>query len=110
MPYGKVKVPTPAEPNPTPVEVDFESVYSEPLAPALLEADCEPFRADSQISAGDIRTDMFFELVTADVVLADLSIPNPNVYYELGIRDGVCPRGVLIIQGGWSVSQPFDVA
>ena len=110
MPYGKVKIPTPLEANPSPVEVDFESVYSELLAPALVEADCEPFRADSQISAGDIRTDMFFELVTADVVVADLSILNPNVYYELGIRDGVCPRGVFIVDGGWLAPKPFDVA
>ena len=53
---------------------------------------------------------MFFDLVTADVVVADLSIPNPNVYYELGIRDGVSPRGVFIIQGGWTANRPFDVA
>jgi hypothetical protein len=110
MPFGTGKVLTPAEPDPKPVEVDFDSVYSELLAPALVEADCEPFRADSQASAGDIRTDMFFELVTADVVVADLSILNPNVYYELGIRDGVCPRGVFIIDGGWSAPKPFDIA
>jgi hypothetical protein len=110
MPYGRVKIQTPAEPDPMQFEVDFESVYNELLAPALLEADCEPFRADSEISAGDIRTDMFFELVTADVVVADLSILNPNVYYELGIRDGVCPRGVFIVEGGWPAAKPFDVA
>lgn len=55
--------------------------------PALEAAGCERFRADKQVSAGDIRTDMFFELVTADYVVADLSIANPNVYYELGIRE-----------------------
>ena len=31
---------------------------------------------------GDIRTDMFFELVTADIVIADVSAPNVNVFYE----------------------------
>lgn len=91
-------------------EIDFDRVYAELLEPALKAAGCEPFRADSEVSAGDIRTDMFFELVTADVVVADLSIPNPNVYYELGIRDGVCPRGVFIIHGGLSAGRPFDVA
>ena len=108
MPFGAVDIQLAGRSNP--LKIDFDRVYGELIVPALQKADCEPFRADSQISAGDIRTDMFFELVTADVVVADLSIPNPNVYYELGIRDGVCPRGVLIIQGGWSVSQPFDVA
>ena len=108
MPFGTVQVPVAGQANP--VRVDFDRVYRELLEPALQKADCEPFRADSQISAGDIRIDMFFELVTADVVVADLSIPNPNVYYELGIRDGVCARGVFIVQGGWSAPRPFDVA
>src|ERR1700691_57110 len=110
MPFGTRKVLASAEPHPMQVEVDFDRVYNELLAPALVEADCEPFRADKETSAGDIRTDMFFELVTADLVVADLSIANLNVYYELGIRDGVCPRGVFIVDGGWLAPKPFDVA
>lgn len=109
MPFGTRQVKIDG-PNPTSVEVDFESVYNELLVPALVEADCDPVRADSEISAGDIRTDMFFEIVTADVVVADLSILNSNVYYELGVRDGVCPRGVFIVDGGWPALKPFDVA
>jgi hypothetical protein len=42
--------------------------------------------------------------------VVDLSVWNPNVYYELGIRDGVCARGVFIIEGGWPMPKPFDVA
>jgi tetratricopeptide (TPR) repeat protein len=90
--------------------VDFDSVWEDLIKPALAAAGCEPFRADSELSAGDIRTDMFFELVTADLVVADLSIPNPNIYYELGVRDGVCARGVFIINGGWDIPRPFDVS
>lgn len=91
-------------------QIDFNAVYSELLRPALEGAGCETFRADSEISAGDIRTDMFFELVTADVVIADLSVANANVFYELGIRDAACPRGVLIVHGGWTTNRPFDIA
>ena len=75
----------------------------------MREAGCEPFRADKEPGAGDIRTDMFFELVTADVVVADISILNPNVFYELGVRHGVAERGVFMIAAGWS-RRPFDVA
>ncbi len=110
MPFGSANIQLSGQPNPNEVSVDFTSVYLGLIEPALRRAGCEPFRADSQISAGDIRTDMFFEIVTADVVVADLSIPNPNVYYELGIRDGVSPRGVFIIEGGWPTAKPFDVA
>ena len=67
------------------------------------------FRADKEPGAGDIRTDMYFELVTADVILADISILNANVFYELGVRHGVAPRGVFMIHGGWT-RRPFDVA
>ena len=46
-----------------------------------------------------MRTDMYFELVTADVVLAEVSILNANAFYELGVRHGVAPHSMLIIHG-----------
>ena len=75
------------------IVVDFNAVYQKLIRPVLERADCEPFRDDEGPGAGDIRTDIFFELVTADFVLADVSILNPNVFYELGVRHGVAPRG-----------------
>jgi tetratricopeptide (TPR) repeat protein len=111
MPFGKKEV-RPAEaggPEQSAVFVDFDEVFQRLMEPALRKANCEPFRADQEPAAGDIRTDMYFELVTADFVLADISILNPNVFYELGIRHGVAPRGVLTLHGGWS-QRPFDVA
>jgi hypothetical protein len=91
------------------VSVNFDEVYDFLISPALTKAGCVPFRADKEEAAGDIRTDMYFELVTADVVLADISILNPNVYYELGLRHGVAPSGVLMIHGDWA-KPPFDIA
>ena len=67
-------------------EIDFNRVYEELIKPALEEAGLEVFRADEEERAGDIRTDMFQELLIADLVVADLTIDNPNVWYELGVR------------------------
>lgn len=100
---------TDAAPLKPAVNIDFDEVYSLLIAPALTKAACLPFRADQEKGAGDIRTDMYFELVTADVIVADISILNANVFYELGVRHGVTPRGVLMIHGGWA-KRPFDVA
>jgi len=97
---------TPAQPA---ISVSFDDVFNLLIKPALTKAGCLPFRADEEAGAGDIRTDMYFELVTADVVLADISILNANVFYELGVRHGVAPRGVLMVHGGWT-KRPFDVA
>jgi hypothetical protein len=91
------------------IDIDFDLVYDRLIAPALTRAGCASFRADRESGAGDIRTDMYYELVTADVVVADISLLNANVFYELGVRHGVAPRGVFMIHGGWS-RRPFDVA
>jgi hypothetical protein len=72
--------------------IDFNRVYREYIAPALEAAGLELFRADEEIPAGDIRTDMFQELLVADLVVADLSIDNPNVWYELGVRRALRAR------------------
>jgi tetratricopeptide (TPR) repeat protein len=114
MPFGtkpgQSDAPATANASVTPaVEVNFDEIYERLIKPALHNAKCIPFRADQEPGAGDIRTDMYFELVTADVILADISILNANVFYELGVRHGVAPRGVLMIHGGWS-KRPFDVA
>jgi tetratricopeptide (TPR) repeat protein len=92
------------------VRVDFDEVYALLYEPALRRAGCVPFRADKEQAAGDIRTDMYFELVTADVIIADISMLNANVFYELGIRHGVAPRGVFMVDGGWARLRIFDIA
>lgn len=106
MPFGQKEVPGAN----SKINVDFGRVYDELIKPALENAGCDVLRADKEPGAGDIRTDMFFELVTADIIVADLSALNPNVYYELGIRDGVRQQGVFIVDGGWPNTRPFDVA
>ncbi len=88
--------------------IDFNRVYQDLIKPALEEAGLEPFRADQETLPGDIRADMFQELLMADLVVADLSINNPNAWYELGVRHGLRARGVMQIR--CSVDRlPFDV-
>ena len=87
---------------------DFNAIYKLMIKPALEEAGFEPFRADEETSSGDILTDMFQELLLADLCLCDLSIDNANVYYELGIRHAFRKRGVVHIQAGRAY-MPFDI-
>ncbi len=113
MPFGvkPVRERTPATaatPEIPALDIDFDVVYERLIAPAVTRAGAMPMRADQESAAGDIRTDMFYELVTADIVVADISVLNANVFYELGIRHGVAPRGVFMVHGGWS-RRPFDI-
>lgn len=78
--------------------VDFERVHQELIAPALAEAGIDGGDTTKVIvQAGSIHKDMFRELVMADVVVADVSLHNANVFYELGIRHAVRPRSTVLI-------------
>ena len=87
---------------------DFNAIYSQLIKPALETAGFEPFRADEETDSGDILTDMFQELLLADLCIADMSIDNANVFYELGIRHAFRKRGIVHIQAGRAY-MPFDV-
>ncbi len=88
--------------------IDFNSVYYDLIKPALEDAGFESFRADEEAVSGDILTDMFQELLLADLVIADLSIDNANVFYELGVRHALRKRGLIHIQSGRAYL-PFDI-
>src|SRR5436309_11449486 len=78
--------------------IDFNRVYGELIKSSLESVGFEVFRADEERRAGNIHTDMFQELLLADLMVADLSIDNPNVWYELGVRHALRARGVIQIQ------------
>ena len=101
MPFG-------TKPGADGKDIAFNRIYEELLKPALEAAGCTVFRADEEQRAGDIRTDMFQELLVADLVLADLTLDNPNVWYELGVRHALRARGVVLVQGPRPTS-PFDI-
>lgn len=107
-PHAFVAMPFGTKPGADGTPIDFNRVFAELLKPALEDAGCTVFRADEEQRAGDIRSDMFQELLAADLVLADLTLDNPNVWYELGVRHALRARGVLLVQGPRPTS-PFDI-
>jgi tetratricopeptide (TPR) repeat protein len=107
-PHAFVAMPFGVKKDSQGVEVDFNRVYNDLIKPALEGAGLDVFRADEEGRAGDIRTDMFQELLIADLVVADLTLDNPNVWYELGVRHALRARGVVLICGG-RVTTAFDL-
>ncbi len=107
-PHAFIAMPFGTKPGPDGQPIDFNQVFDQLIRPALERAGCTVFRADEETRAGDIRTDMFQELLVADLVLADLTLDNPNVWYELGVRHALRARGVVLIQGP-RATQPFDI-
>jgi hypothetical protein len=85
---------------------DCDKVYRV-LQKAVTLAGLKPVRADEH-RGGVIHSAMFQALREARVVLADLSLENGNVYYEVGVRHALCPSGtVLVCRHGTKL--PFDL-
>src|SRR4051812_41570977 len=66
--------------------INFERVEAELIDPALTALEIAGRTTGEILRAGNIRTDMFQQLLVADLVIADISIHNANAFYELGIR------------------------
>jgi hypothetical protein len=91
------------------VEVDYDEVDRTLIQPALATLPEVTGRtAAAVVEAGNIRTDMFRQLVTADLVVADVSIHNANVFYELGIRHAL-RRGRTFLLRHEGDDIPFDL-
>src|SRR5262252_2192065 len=76
---------------------DFDKVYRVIIKRAVKEAGLVPIRADEQVGAQIIHIDMFKALRDRAIVLVDLSLENPNVFYELGVRHVMSPRGTVLM-------------
>ena len=88
--------------------ISFDAIDRLLLKPAMQELGIKGETTEAVVKAGNIREDMFNRLVTADVVIADLTVYNPNVYYELGVRQAFRDKYTFLIRSDLS-NYPFDL-
>jgi len=91
------------------VVVDFDQIYNEAIKPAIEACGLEALRGDEERTGGIIHGAMFARLLLAEFVVAGLTLANPNVFYELGIRHAARPFTTVPIFANVS-ALPFDVA
>lgn len=81
----------------------FECIVS----PALKKFEYEdPIRADKISTPGSISLQIYENLFNSDLVIADLTDYNPNVFYELAIRHMTEKPVIHMIKNGQKL--PFD--
>lgn len=68
----------------------------------------ELVRGDHHSDAGQIDVDVIRSVQEAELCIADLSQPNPNVYYELGRRDET-GKPIILIKEKNSPALPVDI-
>ncbi|MEO6730647.1 MAG: hypothetical protein ABIN01_05480 [Ferruginibacter sp.] len=91
------------------VDLDFDKVNKELIGPALNQLNLQGGTASAIFEPGDIRVDMFTQLLLADIVIADITMHNANVFYELGIRHALRDKKTILIKGHGFDDPPFDI-
>jgi hypothetical protein len=92
------------------VAVNFDDVEKTLIDPALKDLNIEGRTTVEILKSGNIRADMFQRLVVSDLVIADLTIHNANVFYELGIRHALREKRTFLIYSRIRDEEvPFDL-
>jgi tetratricopeptide repeat protein len=87
---------------------DLDKTYRNIIKPAAEAAGYTCVRADDIQHAGVIDLPMYEQLLTADLVVADLSTANVNAFFELGVRYALRPKTTIAIaEKGFKI--PFDM-
>jgi hypothetical protein len=106
MPFNRK--PTGRSETDVPEVVDFDALWDRVFMPVLTDAGYQPVRADQDIG-GLIIAEMIQRLTVADLVVADVTLPNANVYYEIGIRHAARRNGCVLTAASWA-RPVFDLA
>ena len=89
-------------------EDHFRKVYEQLFKPAISNAGYNPVRVDEVTSSTLIQARILNQLVTAPMVLCDLSTRNPNVLFELGLRQAFDKPVALVQECG--TERIFDIS
>lgn len=74
-----------------------KNVYDYIIRPAVEELGFEVIREDEAATPGNISSNIVKNLSKADIVIADLTNGNGNVFYELGIRHTMFKKHTILM-------------
>jgi hypothetical protein len=88
--------------------IDFDAVEQLLIQPALAAAGITGATTGEIARQGNIQQDVFRGTATGDLVIADISIHNANVFYELGVRHALRARHTFLLRARVH-DVPFDL-
>lgn len=90
-----------------PFDEEFDNIYDYLIRDPLSEMGYDVKRADDLHNQQNIMEDILRSIIDSELIVADLSKANPNVYYELGLAHSYGRRVILLAQDIDEV--PFDL-
>jgi hypothetical protein len=89
-------------------EETYDNLYTEVIRPVCEKSGFQVERADDVFRPGIMLQDIINGLLDSDVVIAEVSPANPNVFYELGYAHALDKPTVLLARRGGEL--PFDIS
>lgn len=87
----------------------YDTVYRDVIQRVANDAGYKAHRADDVYGPGLILADIIRDIVESDLVIADITPKNPNVFYELGYAHALGKPTIPLSERGPD-RLPFDVS
>lgn len=87
----------------------FDKRYRETFVPAIRNANLDPYRVDMDYGSQIPIEDIDAKLKKSAIVLADITLDNPNVWFEVGLAIAYQKRIVLVCSSERVGKYPFDI-
>lgn len=87
----------------------YDEIYTEVIKEILEENKYSVKRADEIYGSKPIMEDILRGIESSELIIADLTDKNPNVFYELGIAHTVKPNNNVLLISQSIEDVPFDI-
>ncbi|MGE5343646.1 MAG: TRAFs-binding domain-containing protein [Candidatus Omnitrophota bacterium] len=77
--------------------INYDSIYNEIISPAIEQAGLTPIRADEEKTNGFIQKRTYERLLLCDYAIVDLTVCEPMLMYQLGVRDAAIPARTILV-------------
>ncbi|MBI5506613.1 MAG: hypothetical protein HY899_17625 [Deltaproteobacteria bacterium] len=85
----------------------YQELYAEVIKPVAQDFDLEAYHAGEVYGPGIVLQDIVQGIVDAQVVIAEITPANQNVFYELGYAHALGKPTILLAERGKTL--PFDI-
>ena len=88
---------------------DFEELYTDVIVPIVKQFGLWPYRADEVFGPGSIIRDVERGIELAQIVIAEITPANENVFYEVGYAHALRKPTILLVNES-KPKLPFDLS